>query len=144
MITLHCHLMDSPTYLIYKLTMLHRRIVWQTKKIRSLFPLKDRTRHRSCIIYKGVCSCGKTYIGETDRNASARWKEHDTPSSNSEPAKHKLEDPTHNFEWEIITSAPTSFFKRKILEDYYIAKLVPEINEQTSSNILKLFRYGVT
>ena len=40
------------------------KIVWKTKKIRSLFPLKDRNEHRSCVIYKGICSCGEAYIGK--------------------------------------------------------------------------------
>ena len=67
------------------------RVIWQTRKIRSLFPLKDRNVHKSCVIYKGLCSCGETYIGETDRNALIRWGEHNTPSVNSEPAKPILD-----------------------------------------------------
>ena len=29
------------------------KIVWNTRNIRSLFPLKDRVEHRSCVIYVG-------------------------------------------------------------------------------------------
>ena len=77
----------------YKIT-----IVWQTKKIRSLFPLKDKSKYPACIIYEGVCSCGENYIGETDRNAITRWSEYDIPSKISEPAKHLIKEPTHKFE----------------------------------------------
>ena len=43
-------------------------VVWNTRKIQSLFPLKDKVQHLSCVIYKGICSCGETYVGETIRN----------------------------------------------------------------------------
>ena len=108
------------------------RIVWQTKKVRSLFPLKDRNTHISCIIYKGTCSCGDSYIGETDRNATIRWSEHDKPSDQSEPAKHIKCNTTHTFTWEIICRAPMTLFKRRIL---YIIKHNPVINDQKSSNL---------
>ena len=38
---------------------------WITSKIRTLFPLKDRISHVHNVIYKGECSCGETYVGET-------------------------------------------------------------------------------
>ena len=81
---------------------------------------------------------------ETDRNATVRWSEHDTPSDKSEPAKHLLEHPTHKFEWEILTSAPSYLFKRKLLEDLYVVKFQPRLNDQENSDILKLFRHGIT
>ena len=48
-------------------------ITWKTRNIRSLFPLKDKNNYKSCVIYKGDCSCGSSYIGETRRNAEVRW-----------------------------------------------------------------------
>ena len=33
-------------------------VVWNTHKIQSLFPLKDKVQHLSCVIYKGICLCG--------------------------------------------------------------------------------------
>ena len=39
-------------------------IIWNTTKIKTLFPLKDRNQHPSCTIYEGTCSCGAKYIGE--------------------------------------------------------------------------------
>ena len=40
-------------------------IVWNTRKIKSLFNYKDKVSHYSCIIYRGICSCGADYIRET-------------------------------------------------------------------------------
>ena len=42
-------------------------IIWNTSKIRSLFPLKDKNLHPQCVIYEGTCNCGTKYIGETDK-----------------------------------------------------------------------------
>ena len=121
------------------------RIIWNTKKIRSLFPLKDRNQHRSCVIYEGTCTtCSKKYIGETERNAAIRWTEHNTPSTKSDPAKHLLAHPDHTFTWTIIASAPKNEFRRKILEHLHIAKYRPTINDQQNSDILLLYKYGIT
>ena len=65
-------------------------IKWITKKTNSLLPLKDKNQHPSCKIYKGNCSCGEVYIGETKRNVSIRVNEHEKWNGNSEPAKHLI------------------------------------------------------
>ena len=44
-------------------------IKWKTRQVKTLFPLNNGSIHPSCVIYKGTCSCGKTYTGETIRNA---------------------------------------------------------------------------
>ena len=49
---------------------------WKTRKLKSLFPLKDRIKHKADIVYKGFCPCNESYIGETKRNSEIRWKEH--------------------------------------------------------------------
>ena len=54
----------------------------------SLFPIKDKVCHISCVIYQGICSYGATYIQETIRNASIHWSEHNNINGNSEPTKH--------------------------------------------------------
>ena len=119
-------------------------IIWETRKIRSLFPLKDKVTHKSCVIYEGICTCGDRYTGETNRIAEIRFDEHNNPNKNSHPAKHLREYPNHSFEWSIITSAPRSQLKRKILEAFYIAKFKPKINDQLESHKLLLFRHGIT
>ena len=123
------------------------KIIWNTRNIRSLFPLKDRVDHRSCVIYQGTCSCGEDYIGETIRIADIRWGEHTHPAPSAkltDPARHIVENPTHFFTWKVLTNAPRQNLKRLILEGYFIAKKRPKINIQTNPQLLLLFRNGVT
>ena len=40
-------------------------IIWNTRKIQSLFNNKDNVQHHSCVIYHGVFSCGADYVGES-------------------------------------------------------------------------------
>ena len=51
-------------------------IVWETKKVKSFFPLKDKNLHPSCKIYYGLCSWGENYVRETERNISVRYDKH--------------------------------------------------------------------
>ena len=48
------------------------QIKWLTKKVKSLFRVKDKSLHQACKIYKDVCSCGESYIGETIRDVEVR------------------------------------------------------------------------
>ena len=63
------------------------RIKWITKKMKTLFKLKDKGVHPACKIYRGVCSCRKTYIGETIRNVEPHgtnttcYQKNQTPQS---------------------------------------------------------------
>ena len=80
-------------------------ITWKTRNIRSLFPLKDKNDYKSCVIYKGDCSCGSRYIGETKRNAEVRWNEHNNPTKSSEPSKHLRSNSTtilHGLSFQIL------------------------------------------
>ena len=45
---------------------------WVTRKIKSLFKIRDNVKHLSCVFYQGICSCGNNYINETIRNAVTR------------------------------------------------------------------------
>ena len=119
-------------------------IVWETRKVRTLFPLKDKVKHASCIIYEGNCTCGSTYIGESIRNADTRWSEHAVSSNESEPSKHLLTNPTHSFTWTVLSMAARNILKRKILEAYFIIKFKPSLNEQLDQRRLVLFKHGVT
>ena len=117
------------------------------RSIRSLFPLKDRVDHVSCVIYQGTCSCDELYIGETVRITTIRWNEHTNPSPSAtltDPVKHVLENPTHTFAWNVLARAPQNRLKRQIMEAYFIAKLNPKINVQINPRLLLLFRNGIT
>ena len=48
------------------------RIKWLTKKVKNLFRVKDKSLHQACKIYKDVCSCSESYMGETIRDVEVR------------------------------------------------------------------------
>ena len=52
------------------------RIKSLTKKLKTLFRVQDKSLEQDCKIYKGVGSCGKSYIAETIKNVEVRWNEH--------------------------------------------------------------------
>ena len=91
-----------------------------------------------------VCICGETYIEETSREVEARWKEENTPSDKLNPSKKINSHFDHIFTWSIICNAPTNKFKRKIIEACYIATNKPTLNDQLDSDLLHLFRNGIT
>jgi len=72
-------------------------IMWQTRKMESIFKLKDKITHPSHVIYQGKCNCGQTYIGETACNLEVRVNEHSDVNKQSEPAKHISKHPIHQF-----------------------------------------------
>ena len=51
-------------------------VKWLTKKVKSIFPVRDCNLHLSWKTYEDLCSCGETYIDETIRNVEERWSEH--------------------------------------------------------------------
>ena len=105
-------------------------IMWKTRKVKTLFTLKDRNPHPSCKIYEGACGCGEKYIGETNRNVETRWGEHQNSKHNSEPAKHLQANPDHSFIWKPLISASAFDNKRKILEAFFIATKGPSLNKR--------------
>ena len=120
------------------------RIKWLTKKIRTLFHLKDKSLHPACKIYEGICICGEKYIGETKRNVEIRWMEHNTPSDKSNPAKHRRDNTDHSFTWKAICNAPNRKLAPKILEAYFISTMKSSLNDKIDSDLLHLFRNGIT
>ena len=118
-------------------------ILWQTRQIKTLFNNKDKNTHRSKAVYKGDCSCGVDYIGETVRNLAVRIAEHSNPAHTSEPAKHLRENPSHAFTWRVLSSAQT-FHKRRIVEGLMIQQFRPSLNKQVISYVSKLFPLGIT
>ena len=106
------------------------RIKWLTKKVKTLFKVKDKSLHQACKIYKGVCSCGESYIGETIRNVEVRWDEHNNSMNKSNPSKHIKDNLDHVLNWSVLANAPKNMFQRKVLEAYYIVLEKPTLNEQ--------------
>ena len=95
----------------------HVVVKWKTKKVKQLFKLKSPNPHPACKVYYGKCSCGETYIGETVRNVEVRWGEHNSLNGNSEPSKHlQVTGVEHEFEWQVLMSAPINNRERKNLE----------------------------
>ena len=104
-------------------------IIWNTHKIQSLFNNKDKVQHLSCVIYKGVYSCGADYIGETICNVKIRWNEHGSGiDKNSECFKYLQEHLSHGFQWLVLSIAPRNTFKQKILETHFVNIIVPSLN----------------
>ena len=119
------------------------RIKWLTQKVKNLFRVKDKSLHQACKIYKGVCSCGKSYIGETVRNIEVHWGELNNPTKLSNPSKH-IKENVDTFHWLVLARAPTNTFQKKVLEAYYIVLEKPTLNYQLELDRLNLFRNGVT
>ena len=118
-------------------------ILWQTKKISSLFKLKDQNQHPAQVVYKGTCSCNNEDMGETSRNLQSRINEHEDISKNSEPTRHLNSHPEHSFSWQPIVSVQ-SWTLRRIVEALLIAKHRPSLNKQVKAFSLSLFPMGIT
>ena len=115
-------------------------VKWSTKKIRSLFGLKDKNPHLAC----KICSCSGNYSGETKRNVETRWNEHKNLNKDSEPAKHLRKFPNHKSNWKILLMVPSNAKLGNILESSMIALKQPSLNEQLHFDQLILFRNGIT
>ena len=63
-------------------------INWITKKVKGLFPLKDKNIYPVGKIYDGLCSCKENYIGESKRNMATIQGENNNSTHDPEPAKH--------------------------------------------------------
>ena len=72
------------------------KIEWLTKKVKTLFGVKDKSLHQACKIYKCISSCGECYIGETVGNVEIRWNEHNNPM-NKLNHQNKLNNVDHVF-----------------------------------------------
>ena len=70
--------------------------------------------------------------------------EHNTPNNKSNPTKHLRDNIDHSFTWKVICNAHNRKFARKILEAYFIATMKPSLNDQIDSDLLHLFKNGIT
>ena len=119
-------------------------ISWETRKIQTLFHLKDKTLYPACKIYYGICECGKDYIGKTNRNTITRWSEHHNPTKDCEPVRHLKEHINHVFTWKILCHASKKTDIHRNLEAIFIALLKPSLNEEKNFERSILFRNGIT
>ena len=88
-------------------------IIWSTRKIKSLFKIKDNAKHLNCFVYHGISSCKNNCIGETIRNVVTRIDEQEQPNGKFEPSKHLKNNPGQQFNWMILSRAPSHHLKRK-------------------------------
>ena len=108
---------------------------WKTRKLLSLFQLKDPIVHKANVVYKGTCTCKEFYIGGAKHNSEFRWNEHCSLKKSSEVGDYILVNPNHNITWKIIAKAPGQTIKRKILVAFYICKLKSTLNSQKDIKI---------
>ena len=66
------------------------------------------------------------------------------PSDKSNPSQYINSYLDHLFTWSVISNAPTNKFKRKIIEAYFIPIIKSTVNDQPDSDLLYLFRNGIT
>ena len=119
-------------------------IKWITKKVKSLFSLKDKNPYPACQVYKGTCVCDETYIGETILNVDIRWNEHEDIRKESEPAKYLRENLNQKFKWKTFLQAPKNYRQRKNLEAFFIEIMGPTLKNQINTKKLHLFSNGAT
>ena len=121
-------------------------IVWQSRKIKTLFKIKDDIKHKANVIYKGTSTNNpeETYIGETKLIAEERWKQHENPNHDSAPSKYLRENTNDTLCWVILSISSSNEQKRKIHEALFIDKYKPTLNKQIKHKTLIIFKNGVT
>ena len=121
-------------------------IVWITRKIKTLFKIKDEIKHKANVVYKGTSQTNPedSYIGETKLIAQERWKQHEDANHDSAPSKYLRENVNDEFNWEILSISSSNWLNRKIHEALFIQKQKPTLNRQIEHKKLLLFRNGVT
>ena len=82
-------------------------VVWKTTKVKSFFPLKDKNLYPSCKVYYGLCSYGEDYVGETKRNVSVSYDEHNKLSKKLKPVEHLEQKIGDHFTRRILCNAPS-------------------------------------
>ena len=79
---------------------LQSRMVHDTCKLNKFFKVKGQALlHRSNVVYQVTCTCGKSNIGETERNLVTRLNERNLGSKkykNTNVDEHLYEYSNHN------------------------------------------------
>jgi len=118
------------------------RCFQSTRKLQSWFSVTDRQAllNRCNVVYKLTCSCGASYIGETQRNLKNRIEEHRTSLSSS-ICRHLQANPDHRVDFhnpEVIGS-DNNWRRLQILESLLIQEHKPELNANIPSMPLCIF-----
>jgi len=90
-------------------------------------------------MYKLTCSCGASYIGQTQRNLINRIEEHPTSLSSS-VCRHLQANPDHRVDFhnpEVVGS--DNWRRLQILESSLIQEHKPELNANIPSIPLRIF-----
>ncbi|XP_067667512.1 uncharacterized protein [Haliotis asinina] len=97
-------------------------------------PTKTTHKPRDCI-YKLMCDCGSSYVGETSRPIDIRLKEHRTSVEKSDLksalSEHIVNNPSHYIDWQATTIIATNVHdwrRHKLSEAINIKRLAPQMN----------------
>ena len=121
-------------------------IIWQTRKVKTLFSLKDKIKYKANVVYRATVESNPeiSYIGETKMIAEKRWEQHQDLTHDSAPSKYLRNNAGKIFSWEILSMSSLDSNKRKIHEALFISKYKPSLNKQVKHKNLLLFKNGVT
>ena len=123
------------------------RIVFNSKKLGSKFPVKDKTeaKHLHNVVYHADCpnkKCESDYTGQTRCRIERRTIQHNRTDKNSHLLQHAKQT-RHRRVWlpdfKILGSGYKSDFKRRISESLFIKSLKPTLNVQQDAYRLSLF-----
>ena len=123
------------------------RIVFNSKKLGSKFPVKDKTeaKHLHNVVYHADCpnkKCESDYTGQTRCRIERRTIQHNRTDKNSHLLQHAKQT-RHRRVWlpdfKILGSGYKSDFKRRISESLFIKTLKPSLNVQQDAYRLSLF-----
>ena len=123
------------------------RIVYNSTKLGSRFPIKDKTKfeHLHNVTYHVKCptkSCRSHYGGQTKCRIVKRILGHNNIDKASHVLRHSKEH-KHKRVWlnnvKILGKSYRNNFIRKISESLFIRELNPDLNKQKDAYKLKLF-----
>ena len=118
------------------------RCFQSTRKLQSWFSVKDRQAllNRFNVVYKLTCSCGASYIGQTQRNLINRIEEHRT-SLSSAVCRHLQANPDHLVDFHNLEDigSDNNWRRLQILESLLIQEHKPELNASIPSMPLCIF-----
>ena len=114
--------------------------IWNKLKIQSLVKYKDKGKQQLCDIFVW-CRLHRWNVGNSQiiRNELNTGKD-----VNSDCAKHLNYNFDHEFWWFVLSCASANSLKLKMPDVYYIKTCQSSVFSQTNSDILNLYRNGVT